>query len=216
MSRKTAISIVALLLIGFMSGRYSFYLWPNKPGQQATSDVRFSVVSPVLNESSPISLRAANAPTASSPPQSLLDVGQTGKDGGLIFTLESWSEALSLPKRRGGEIRAKEGAKFVVARIKFQNDGRTSVDIHCNFHLGSALFDKEGRKFDHIKSLYDIEGNTGCNDNIQPGFGSRETIAFELPETAKPDYLMFWDPQDVYGENKDSFGEKTAIRFRLK
>lgn len=216
MSHKTAISVIALLLIGFIFGRYSFYLWPNKSDQQATSNIRFSDVAPDLNVSPPISIRSASAPTVSSPPQSLLKVGQTGKDGGLIFTLESWSESLSLPKRRGGEIRAKEGAKFVVARINFQNDGRKSVDIHCNFHLGSALFDKEARKFDHIQSLYNIEGNTGCNDNIQPGFGSHETIAFELPETAKPDYLMFWDPQDVYKENNDSFGEKTAIRFRLK
>lgn len=212
MLQKAAISVVALLL-GFMFGRYSVSLWPNKSVQQASSDVRPTSEVPVINASH---LPRREKPATLSSPQNFLHVGQTGKDGGLIFTLESWSESNSLSRRRGGEIRAKEGAKFVVARIKFQNDRKESVDIHCNFHLGSVLFDKDARKFDHIQSLYNIQGNTGCNDNIQPGFGSRETIAFELPETFKPDYVMFWDPQDSNDEGKDSFGEKTAIRFRLQ
>jgi len=216
MSKKVAISVFALLLIGFLFGRYSVSLWQTKPVQPAIPDERPASAVPILIPSSPPTPMPEPTPTASSPPQSFLDVGQTGIDGGLIFSLESWSESLSIPKRRGGEIRAKEGAKFVVAKIKFQNNRMASVDIYCRFHLGSALFDKDNRKFDHIKSLYDIEGNTGCNDNIQPGFSSSETIAFELPEAFKPDYLMFWDPQDVIGENKDSFGERTSIRFRLK
>lgn len=216
MQQKTVFSIAALSLIAFMFGRYSASLWPNKSDLNTTMDARPSTVASVTNETPTLPHRSEHAQTASPTATKLLDVGQTGKDGGLIFTLESWSESVSLPKRRGGEIRAKEGAKFVAARIKFQNDGKASADIHCSFDLGSALFDKDGRKFDHIKSLYEIEGNTGCNDNIQPGFGSRETIAFELPESFKPDYLMFWDPNDVLGENKDSFGERTAVRFRLK
>ena len=152
----------------------------------------------------------------SSPPHNLLHVGQAGKDGGLIFTLESWSESQTLTNRQGGKRRIKEGAKFVVARIKFLNDRRESVDIHCNFHLGKALFDKKGRKFDGIESLYDIAGNTHCNENIQPGFSSSEAIAFEMPEKFQPEYVKFWDPQDVIGDTKNPFGEKTAVYFRLQ
>jgi hypothetical protein len=153
---------------------------------------------------------------ASSPSQKFLGVGQTGKDGGLIFTLESWSESHSLPKQRGGLIQAKEGGKFAVTRIKFKNGGKASVDIYCKFDLGAVLLDKDGRKFDHIRSLYQVEGNTGCNDNIQPGFSSSETIAFELPTQFKPDYVVFWDPNEISGDGKDSFGEQSSVRFKLR
>lgn len=210
------ITIVVLTLSVFMFGRYSVTLWPNNPALQETTEVRPSNATLITTAVPTSSLKSDSAQATSPSSKSLLDVGQSGRDGGLIFTLENWSESVSLQKRREGEIRAKEGAKFIVARIKFQNDGKTSVDIHCSFDLGSSLFDKDGRKFDHIKALYNIEGNTECNDHIQPGFGSHETIAFELPESFKADYLMFWDPNEIVGKDKDSFGKSTAVQFRLK
>lgn len=222
MSLKIAISAVVLLLLGFVLGRVSFLVWPGKPyynsmpGSQAESTTLASA--PPSSSSSPLPtpLRSQQPPLISSPAHVFLKAGETGRDGGLVFTLESWSESQAIPKRSGGAIQSKEGGKFVVVRLKFQNDGKESADIHCNFHMGSKLFDSDGRKFDHIKSLYEIEGNTRCNDSIQPGFGSRETIAFELPTSFKPNYVMFWDPREIDGERQDSFGEKSALRFKLE
>ena len=33
---------------------------------------------------------------------------------------------------------------------------------------------------------------------------------------SKADYLMFWDPNEIVGKDKDSFGKSTAVQFRLK
>lgn len=144
------------------------------------------------------------------------DLGKTAKDGGLIFTLEKWQESLVIPRKTGKEIRAKDGAKFVLVRIKFKNERKSSVDIHCSFDLGSAIFDKDGRQFDEISGLSIIEGNTDCGYHIQPGFETRETIAFEMPIKAKPEYVMFWDPNEMNDEVKDSFGKKSGVNFKLQ
>lgn len=134
----------------------------------------------------------------------------------MVFTLENWQESQSLPKKNGGEIRASLGAKLVYARLRLENDGKKSIDIYCRFDFGSALVDKEDRKFDRLPNHYDVAGNIGCNDNLQPGFGTVETIVFEMPSKFEPARLVFWDPNDTVGENKDSFGQINAAVYRLK
>ena len=211
------LSSAGLLVLGFVLGRYSLLMWVDRPSHQATPNIQ-SLPPPQLSttNSSPILPQNESPSTRTPPSPGFLSTGETGQDGGLVFTLESWGESEFVPQRGGDQIRAKDGAKFVWAKISFQNQSMASVDIHCNFHLGSALYDREGRKFDHMRGLYRIDGNTGCNDNIQPGFGSRETIVFEMPAQFKPDYVMFWDPQERIGQDRDSFGERSAIRFRLQ
>ncbi len=103
------------------------------------------------------------------------------------------------------------GSKLVLAYVDFLNDRKESVDIYCDFHLGTALYDSDGRKFDHVRSLYEIVGNTGCNERIQPGFGSSEAIAFEIPEGATPVAVVFWDPQEA----DDPMGKISLVRFTL-
>ena len=56
-----------------------------------------------------------------------------------------------------------------------------------------------------------ILGNTGCNERIQPGFGSSEAIAFEIPEGATPVAVVFWDPQEA----DDPMGKISLVRFTL-
>lgn len=154
--------------------------------------------------------------TLAQTPQVVPIVTSAMRDGGLSFSFEGWTESQSIAKWHEGEIRAQSGAKLVLIRINLQNVGKESADIFCNFHLGHSLFDKEGRKFDHIKEEDHIKGNTKCNDNIQPGFGNRETLAFEIPANAVPDYIKLWDPRDISSGDRDSFGEKTSVRFSLR
>jgi len=145
-----------------------------------------------------------------------LRVGMTGRDGGEVFTLRHVAIVSSLPRKVSYVLGDKpllprRGAKLVVAYVDFLNDRKESVDIYCDFHLGTALYDSDGRKFDHVRSLYEIVGNTGCNERIQPGFGSSEAIAFEIPEGATPVAVVFWDPQEA----DDPMGKISLVRFTL-
>ncbi len=190
-----------------------------------TVEVPVTVEVTRLIEVTPKSLPIQSPVEATSTPlptNEMLSVGQEGRDGGQIYVLKEWREATSIPHRRGGEVVAPEGGKFIVATISFLNDGLESVDIYCSFDFGRVLFDTRGRQFDdtqraEIIAMYDIAGNTGCNDMMQPGFGSEEeTIAFMIPEDAVPDYIMFWDPNEQISERKDSFGEVSAVRYLLE
>jgi hypothetical protein len=145
-----------------------------------------------------------------------LRVGMTGRDGGEVFTLRHVALVSSLPRKVSYVLGDKPllprpRAKLVVAYVDFLNDRKASVDIYCAFHLGSALYDSDGRRFDHVPSLYEIVGNTGCNERIQPGFGSSEAIAFEIPEGATPVTVVFWDPQEA----DDALGKISVVRFTL-
>ena len=196
---------------------------------QETVEVPITIDIPVTVEvtrlvevtSTPVPIQAteAPAPTPTSAEQ-LLSIGDEGRDGGQIYVVTGWQEAPAISLRRGGQVTPPEGGKFIVVTVNLLNDGRESIDIYCDFDWGRVLFDSQGRQFDDTGrsknvDLYDIEGNVGCNDMLQPGFGvSAQTIPFLLPADAVPDYVMFWDPNEP-PEYSDSFGENSAVRFRL-
>ncbi len=159
---------------------------------------------------------------AAVPVSGTLTVGQEGRDGNQVYVLTDWIETSTIQLRRDGQVEAPAGAKFIVATVDFFNDGLESVDIYCSFDFGYSLFDTQGRQFDHtgradIVEMYDIAGNVGCNDNLQPGFGAlAQTLAFMLPVDAVPEYLKLWDPNDPNNEERDAFGEISAILYRLE
>lgn len=218
---KTGSVITGILAIGIMAGRYSAELWPasNDPAPSAQVSINTNADHETSLVVKPLEVQANQKPTtpkASVAKQNFLQLGDTGIDGGLTFVLQEWGQADSLPSSWSGVLQPREGGKFVWVKIKFENNSMQSVDIHCSFDLGSKLFDKSGRKFDHIDSMYKISGNTGCNDNIQPGFGSTETIAFEMPVKFQPSYVMIWDPNEPMDKRTDSFGERSAVYFKLQ
>lgn len=205
--KNIGIGIAISVIVVLSAGSYSKFFLKAKenPQKQVITEVN----------TGPVASEQKTAASGESTTNQATD--KSGRDGGLVVTLESWGESQSLPMRRGETIQAKEGAKFVWVKIKFQNDGKESVDIHCNYHLGSALFDKERRKFDSIGTRYLIDGNTECNENIQPGFSSHETFAFEIPAKFTPDYVKFWDTRENLGGGQiDSSGEKSSIQLKLQ
>ncbi len=196
---------------------------------QETVEVPVTVEVPIAIEvtrlvevtSTPVPVQATRepAPTAT-PAGELLSIGDEGRDGSQIYIVSSWQETPSIPLRYGGLATPPEGGKFIVVTVDIINDGRESIDIYCRFDWGRALFDDRGRQFDdtgraEIADLYAIEGNVGCNDMLQPGFSANsQTIPFLLPVDAIPAYVMFWDPNEL-PQHSDSFGDKSAVRFRL-
>jgi len=202
---------------------------PAQPGQHESCGRTVTVNVPVTVEvtrvvevtSTPVAIQATEEP-ASTPTSArqFLSIGNEGRDGGQIYVVTSWQEAPSISLRRGGQVTPPVGGKFIVVTVDLVNDGGESIDIYCSFDWGRALFDSRGRQFDdtgraEIAELYEIEGNVGCNDMLQPGFAaSAQTIPFLLPADAVPEYVMFWDPNEP-PEHSDPFGETSAVRFRL-
>jgi hypothetical protein len=122
----------------------------------------------------------------------MLEIGQKGRDGSQGYVVKGVREVESMPRatqyssggREAGLIGPRRGGRLVCVDIDFYNDGRESVDIYCSADLGMALIDRAGRKYDPLDDLYLIEGNTDCNERIQPGFSTSESIVFEIPEDA--------------------------------
>lgn len=147
-----------------------------------------------------------------------LRIGDTGQDGGLLIKLKEARIVSQVPLKNGNYLRAKEGTYFLETKITLLNESMRSIDIYCTFDFGTALFDQKGRKYDRIERHYNILGNIGCNEKIQPGFSTNETIIFLLPEGVQADYISFWNPneiEDISDSRWDPFGGKSSVKFSL-
>jgi Domain of unknown function (DUF4352) len=152
-----------------------------------------------------------------SPTADSLAIGDDGEDAGLKFKLNDVEEVNSLPVEQDyfgapASLRPSHGGELLAASIVFSNDGKGSVDICCAFDLGARLIDSENREYDPIEDLYLVEGNTDCNERIQPGFKTTETVVFEVPKSSDPVAIEFWNPND----GQDYFGEETAVAFAIR
>lgn len=161
----------------------------------------------------------------SAAPNGVLNIGEEGKDGNLVFLAKEWNETDSIITDRGEMVFPPEGGKFVVVRVDILNDGFESVDIYCSRDMVAVLIDDRGREFDDtgrsdIVKLYHIENNAGCNDQLQPGFRYEDqTLAFMLPTDAIPAYIKLWDPNEPPqrgGSFRDAFGEDSSVNYKLE
>lgn len=88
-----------------------------------------------------------------------------------------------------------DGARFFGVTAHVLNDGQKSIRP-CGGSVMSALIDARGRKFDAIDSLYKIQGNYSCMDDIQPGFEGDATFVYRVPASAEIASWTFADTAD--------------------
>ena len=79
------------------------------------------------------------------------------------------------------DLPAGEGAKFVTIRVRVKNDGQTSMSLTCGLPIVNKLVDVQDREFDAIDELYDVKGNPGCGDSVQPGFTGEVSFVYRVP-----------------------------------
>jgi hypothetical protein len=150
-----------------------------------------------VSEGSPTSV--APSTTASRP--ALAQVGQRVQNGGVAITINSVSATTSISYQVEGyrgqfsPENARPGGQFVSVRATVENVGQISMDLTCGYPIGNKLIDSNDRQFDTYDSLYRVEGNPGCNDNLQPGFSSEMTWVYELPLTSTPTMFGFYDSE---------------------
>ena len=98
-----------------------------------------------------------------------IGIGQSAKDYNLTFKVESIQVEKSIPISYSDPIQAPAGAKMMVARVTYRNDGKVKADPFCGGN-GAVLIDNQDRnfEFDSSNAIF-IDNNRIC-EGIQPGF----------------------------------------------
>ncbi|MDP9235464.1 MAG: DUF4352 domain-containing protein [Actinomycetota bacterium] len=220
MSVRTSVLVAALsaVLVGFLGGFVlgrSTSTPPEAVGAASTTEPSASPTLPQEIDTAPGEVDETTPPVPQPTGDNRLAIGRAGEDAGLVFKLVSVKEVASQQLKdyygTPPTLTPKKGAKLIAASFLFLNDGKQSVDIWCAFDLGSRLIDSEQRQYDPVDQLYLLAGNTDCNEAIQPGFRTSETVVFEVPRDSKPSEVDFWNPND----GTDYFGEATQVEFAV-
>ncbi|UUU45124.1 hypothetical protein [Streptomyces sp. NBC_00162] len=111
-------------------------------------------------------------------------IGQEARHMGTVVTVKTVTETDNL-KTTEGTQKAGDGAKFVTVQTKVFNDTKEGMDLTCSLPVVNKLLDEQQRRYDAIQDLYEIPGNPGCNDQLQPGFSDDMTYIYRVPATAK-------------------------------
>ncbi|BCN82794.1 DUF4352 domain-containing protein [Prescottella equi] len=150
---------------------------------------------------------SAAAPTNSTAAKSnRFEIGQRVENGGAAITVNSAKAAHDITvtqetyRDRYETRSARAGGQFVVISTTVENIGKKSLDLTCGYPIAHVLLDVDKREFDSIDSLYRVEGNPECNDNLQPGFTAEMQYVYEIPDSAKPLAFAFYDPETQRSE----------------
>lgn len=189
-----------------------------------TSRSSASVEAPTSTSAS--TLVPAPAPsTSTAPPTPISQLGQPVTSLGVTVTITSAFAAASVdlnqsnrPTGSGAEtyttVPAGEGATFIFVVTQIDNNAANSMDLTCGYPVGNKLIDSQGRQFDQIDSLYQLLGNPGCNDNLQPGFSSPMTYIYQIPTSTT---VTGWAFQDLTGFFQGlPRGPEVTVRFTLE
>ena len=79
-----------------------------------------------------------------------------------------------------------------------RNESVQGLDLTCGYPIDHALIDGRGRELASTGALYEIVGNPGCNDQLNPGFSVNMTYAYPIPTGAS---FNAWRYRNVDIEN---------------
>lgn len=139
------------------------------------------------------------APSTAAPIE-LPSIGSTVTNGDAAISVLSVTSADSISFESdslNGQYEQKPapaGGKFVIVDSTVENVGKTSMDLTCNYPIVARVIDNEERQFDRIDYIFRVEGNPGCNKNLQPGFSAPMKWVYELPAGATPALFGFFTP----------------------
>ncbi|MGB3673269.1 MAG: hypothetical protein WA988_02390 [Candidatus Nanopelagicales bacterium] len=158
--------------------------------------------SPTTSARAAVTSAAPQATTAASTADpNIHGVGVPVTKGGVTLTVNEVTRPASIPATRGPGRTPQSGGKYVRLDTTIKNDGQKSMDLTCSFDVQVVLVDRQRRQFDHVDDQYEIAGNPGCNDGLQPGFSIGMTYVFEVPESADITFFGFGDPSTDAGYN---------------
>lgn len=174
-----------------------------------------SVSSPATESPTPApSPTPTPTPSPTAPPA--FGIGDTLENGGVSFTVHDAREAATITVndsnyRQGSgletysELAPTSGGKYYVVDATIENVGKQSMDLTCGYPVAVKVIDDQSREFDLADDLYEIKGNPGCNDSIQPGFSADITYAFVVPSDAHVVGMFFHGTQGSSVEDESIF-----------
>lgn len=114
-------------------------------------------------------------------------VGESGKSGAFQFKVTDWKLSDSVNDGYGGIAQADPGSTYAVFHVKVTNK---DSEPRSPWYDSATLSDTQMRSYtiDEDVSDYGYE--------IQPGLSDTSTIAFNVPDDAKPDILSLLDEDD--------------------
>lgn len=132
-------------------------------------------------------------------------IGDTREEGGVKLTLNSFEEVSSVDVNQSGfetgsgfetitQLTAEEGAKLFRADTTIENTDRTSMDLTCSFEVDIKVLSDKNQEYIPLDNMYEVVGNPGCNDQLQPGFSAEMSWIFKLPSDSTAIALFFVDP----------------------
>jgi Domain of unknown function (DUF4352) len=128
-------------------------------------------------------------------------IGQPVVNGGVKLTVNSVSSPPVISRHYKGDVSPRAGAKYVQVETLVENAGQKSMDLTCGYPLANKVYDTQKRQYDAVDDLYELPGNPGCNDSLQPGFSSPMTYVYEVPQGAVIEFFGFADSDANYGAN---------------
>lgn len=114
-------------------------------------------------------------------------MGQPGESAGLKMTVNKVTTTSSLRYvQEGKTVKPPAGGKFVLVETTGFNGTKAGIDLTCGFPVKADVKDSEGREFEGANDIdkYELKGNPGCNDDVQPGFPFKMTWAYMVPVSA--------------------------------
>lgn len=137
---------------------------------------------------------ATDLPDGVPAPSVTIPMGQMGDSNGLKMTVDKVTSPATIRYEQSGKtIKPPAGGKYVLIHTHGINDTKAGIDLTCSLPVIADLYDTQGRKFSGVNDIdkYEIKGNPGCNDDIQPGFPFTMIWAYMIPETAEISTFQF-------------------------
>ncbi|OZE80780.1 hypothetical protein CH304_16240 [Rhodococcus sp. 15-649-1-2] len=134
-------------------------------------------------------------------------IGEEARSVGIAITVHGVTEQPTITVNDSGytgefaeytERPARSNGKFVVVDTTVLNDGLKPIDITCAGPIQNTLTTEDQRQYSTVDEQYNIQGNPGCNDMLQPGFDAPMKFVYEVPTSAVPRAFGFADRENSY------------------
>ncbi|CAL9654431.1 hypothetical protein SUDANB54_06752 [Streptomyces sp. enrichment culture] len=159
----------------------------------ACADLTDAQWSQALDEAGDKILAAGGATSSGAgtqaPAEAQFKVGEEARNRGTVVTIKKVREANSITFD-GAVKQAGADAKYVILETVVRNETKASMDLTCSLPIINALIDDQGRRFDTIEDLSDVQGNPECNAQLQPGFKDEMKFVYRVPKDAN---IALWE-----------------------
>lgn len=124
----------------------------------------------------------------------IIKVNEVGESPYVVY--EGGVQSDITPQAKERKVDAGTGAAFFSVDTEVTNETMGPIDLTCAGPIDASVLNSDGQRFSPIKGLDQINGNPGCNDQLQPGFQDRMKWIFSVPADDEIVEFKFSDVSD--------------------